>query len=185
MDELSMPIKERVRRLAKMKLLYHYGGLVVPPSFLCLKNLQPLYMGSDMRNFRVQCDERESIIASKRNDDGVFRHMKNLEKYITDLSEEVEFKNLLNKSAEKNMAYLKDGHKKFGLIDKTNEPIKLSALLGDGVINFDETLYGIFLPCGDIIQSHKYSWFAYIGVDDIKRSSLYISNFFIEYDKMY
>ena len=35
--------KEKLRTLAITKLLYNYGGMLVPPSFICLKSLKSLY----------------------------------------------------------------------------------------------------------------------------------------------
>jgi hypothetical protein len=38
-DRISDPVKNKMRNLALTRVLYHYGGLTVPASFLCMKNL--------------------------------------------------------------------------------------------------------------------------------------------------
>jgi hypothetical protein len=43
LNKIGDPLREKVRYLGMMQLLYHYGGIFVPPSFLCLRNLYPLY----------------------------------------------------------------------------------------------------------------------------------------------
>jgi len=43
LDKIGDPLREKVRYLGMMQLLYHYGGIIIPPSFLCLKNIKPLY----------------------------------------------------------------------------------------------------------------------------------------------
>lgn len=43
LDKIGDPLREKVRYLGMMQLLYHYGGTIIPPSFLCLKNIKPLY----------------------------------------------------------------------------------------------------------------------------------------------
>ena len=40
---ISQPILTNVRQLAMMKLLYIYGGMICPCSFLCMRNLLGMY----------------------------------------------------------------------------------------------------------------------------------------------
>ena len=40
---LADPVKTKVREIALAKLLYRYGGLRVPPAFICFQSLLPLY----------------------------------------------------------------------------------------------------------------------------------------------
>ena len=40
------PVMEHARKLAIMRLLRIYGGMTVPPSFLCLRNLDELFHNS-------------------------------------------------------------------------------------------------------------------------------------------
>ena len=46
MNKLSNPILENMRVLGLMKLIYNYGGLNVPYSFVCYKDLITLYNNS-------------------------------------------------------------------------------------------------------------------------------------------
>ena len=41
------PYRSQLRTLLLIKLVHHYGGIVVPASFLCLKNLSELFGGHD------------------------------------------------------------------------------------------------------------------------------------------
>jgi hypothetical protein len=43
MTTVSEPMKTYIREIGMLKLLYFYGGLRVPDSFLCLRSLYPLY----------------------------------------------------------------------------------------------------------------------------------------------
>ena len=42
LDKVGDPLREKVRYLGMIELLYNYGGLLVPPSFLCMRDLYPL-----------------------------------------------------------------------------------------------------------------------------------------------
>ena len=42
-SRMAEPMKSQYRELGMARLLEIYGGLVVPNSFLCIKNLKPFY----------------------------------------------------------------------------------------------------------------------------------------------
>lgn len=42
LNKVGDPLREKVRYLGMIELLYNYGGLLVPPSFLCMRDLYPL-----------------------------------------------------------------------------------------------------------------------------------------------
>jgi hypothetical protein len=50
------PKKTHYRQLGISKLLYFYGGIVVPNSFLCRKNLKPLYLEGIQYNTPFVCE---------------------------------------------------------------------------------------------------------------------------------
>jgi hypothetical protein len=43
LSKICEPMKSHLREIGIAELLFHYGGLVVPNSFVCCKNLMPLY----------------------------------------------------------------------------------------------------------------------------------------------
>jgi hypothetical protein len=43
LSQVAEPMKSYYREIGLLQLVYYYGGMVVPNSFLCLKNLKPLY----------------------------------------------------------------------------------------------------------------------------------------------
>jgi hypothetical protein len=43
MNMLAEPMKTRVREYGMAQLIYYYGGMVVPNTFICLRNLKELY----------------------------------------------------------------------------------------------------------------------------------------------
>ena len=56
-SELSEPTKTRVQRLAKLQLLYYYGGLLVPSCCLCKSGLRSLYAEARNGPFVISCDQ--------------------------------------------------------------------------------------------------------------------------------
>tara|TARA_B100000424_G_C22932700_1_gene496124 strand:+ start:49 stop:942 length:894 start_codon:yes stop_codon:yes gene_type:complete len=180
MSELSSPVKERVRRLAQLKLLYYYGGLVVPPSFLCSKPLRSLYARSEASPFHVYCSSTDSIICSKKRNYELSQHMQNMEVYVKDMSNETDFLQIVKDSASKYMCEL--DNKEFGLKTKDGEKIHISELLGQSKIKFTDLIYGIYFPYKEILQSTKWGWFAKLTEAELNEDSLYISKFFREFE---
>ena len=43
LKQLAEPKKSQYREIAMLELLYYYGGMIVPNSFVCTKNLKELY----------------------------------------------------------------------------------------------------------------------------------------------
>lgn len=69
----SDPVKSYLRELGMLQLLYFYGGIRVPNSFLCLKSLMPLYQkyqtaeadrSSSMAFYEDEEDEGEEVLSS-------------------------------------------------------------------------------------------------------------------------
>tara|TARA_Y100000389_G_scaffold23464_2_gene20077 strand:+ start:11493 stop:12374 length:882 start_codon:yes stop_codon:yes gene_type:complete len=175
-DSFSGQNKDRIRELAKQKILYYYGGLFVPPSFLCKKSLRSLYEFSDINSFKIYCDKYESIYGSKKYNEQVKKYISDLETYVKTPSIEVEFEDSINRSGDEYLMQL-DG-KLIGTKDKYDKVIDLNELLGESSISFDNSFLGIYIPRIDIQNSVKYGWFQRETVMNISNSSIYIAKYF-------
>jgi len=47
---LAEPMKSQARDIAMLQIIYQYGGMIVPNSFLCLKNLVDVYQKGTLEN---------------------------------------------------------------------------------------------------------------------------------------
>ena len=68
--KLSMvpdPIKKHVRLLANLNLLYTYGGISVPPSFLCFKNFNDLFNSCKYNEQPFICQNINRSVNTKFN----------------------------------------------------------------------------------------------------------------------
>ena len=43
MTRIAPPIRQKVREIALARILYYYGGMLVPSSFICFKDLAGIY----------------------------------------------------------------------------------------------------------------------------------------------
>ena len=168
--------KNRIRELAKQQILYYYGGLLVPPSLLCLKSLRSLYVYSDIKPFKIYCSKSESIYGSKKHDPYLQSYITEIKSYINNLSIEIEFNDSINRTGDN---YFMDvDNKLFGVIDKNDKYISINLLLGENKIPFADNIFGIYIPRIEIQNSIKYGWFQYETILNISNSSIYISKYF-------
>ena len=64
--KVGEPQNHNLRKLCLLKLLYNYGGMIVPSSFLCLQNLEVLY-DLGIRNDKPFVVENRSRIYTGQN----------------------------------------------------------------------------------------------------------------------
>lgn len=92
MKLISDPTKSKIRQLALAKVLYYYGGMIVPSSFLCFKSLIPIYKEGVKLDSMFVCEmlSRSSVSSivdffpsSKMM--GCVKNCENMEKYISHL----------------------------------------------------------------------------------------------------
>ena len=64
MNVISNPILQNMRLFALMKLLYIYGGMICPVSFVCMKDLITLYEKGTVNNKMFVCETLNKNISS-------------------------------------------------------------------------------------------------------------------------
>ena len=68
MGKLASPILDNVRKLGQAKILSNYGGLFVPPSFVCLRDLIDMYTLGLNNNDMLICETIDTNITSTTHD---------------------------------------------------------------------------------------------------------------------
>jgi hypothetical protein len=189
------PIRTHMRKLAQMKLLYTYGGLMVPPSFLCLKSLREAYeLCCPMMAFEgvnrgsssnLTCFTPSfSFFGSTPNNSNLLDGIHYFERIVSrNYTDELKFLDEWNRWLEKqnHMNCLKviDGTT-IG-IKRENREISIEEILSEqnGYHLFNQIKYGILLPQDEILKRTSYQWFARMSIDQIKQSNLSISDYFV------
>jgi hypothetical protein len=69
LNKYTEPLKTRYRNIGLYELVYYYGGMVIPNTFICLKNLKPLYEETLLQEkpFVAECINRTCNILKKNN----------------------------------------------------------------------------------------------------------------------
>jgi hypothetical protein len=197
MKTISTPVVDYMRSLAITKLLYIYGGMVVPPSFLCMRDLIDLYSmgtsGGKMfvcetvdRNITSTTHEfyadtsfmgatKESPILQELMD---FVQRKISSDYTSQLEFLGDFNRWCNTRANKGQVTLIPG-KIIGTKTMDNKPILVDDLLSNDYIDLYPQAYGIYIPSKEILNRRHYEWFARLSQKQVLESNIIISKYIL------
>ena len=201
---MADPMKTHVRDIAMMELVYHYGGMVLPNSFLCTKNLIDFYKTGTENGipFVVEQPNRHvntfkdikqrlfvpdiSIIGAPKNDITIKEIVHRLKmKYLEGqqyFSNEIDFCGEFSEiclEAIRTGAMRYVGGETIGVKNRSKKPILLEDLMEDKYLDVDmKTLYGVLIPREELLRRPKYQWFSILPVDDVLSSSTILAKFF-------
>lgn len=197
MNKIADPVKKHFRMLAMCKILYAYGGMVVPPSFVALRRLSELYnVGIQTYGcFTVELPSKSVLsnikdvqpslyfIGSGPQHQSIKEVCEELERTLSnDYTSEQDFngggERILNKLIH-NHQITKISGKLVGCLDKEDRYISINELLGTSYIDFSDDLIGIYLPQRDIIERSKYQWFARLQDKEIYNEPMIISKYLL------
>lgn len=197
MKTISSPVLDYVRSLATAKLLHIYGGMVVPPSFLCMRNLLDLYnMGTSGEKMFV-CETVDRNITSTTHEfyaDSSFMGstkenpvMQELidfmqRKVSSDYTAQAEFLGDFNRwcntRANKCQVTLIPG-KLIGTKTMDDTTILVDDLLSNDYIDLYPQAYGIYIPAKEILNRRHYEWFARLSPKQVLESNVIISKYIL------
>ena len=194
---LSDPMKCYVRQLAMAKLIYAYGGLNVPISFLCFKDLIGLYNKGINDDSMFVCENynlnitstnklfspNANFMGAKKENDLVKSFINLMERTISDdFTAQTaflgEFDEWCNNKIEKGKMRLIPGTD-VGTKTIDDEPVTVDILLSDDYIHFYGKMYGIWIPDKQILKRRHYEWFARMSPEQIFQSQFILAKYIV------
>jgi len=189
LDDLADPIKSHYRNLGLSMLLHRYGGMVVPQSLLCVKNLADMYWSGLSNNMFVVENINKGLthdqapyfpdtvmMACKKGSESMKEFIDYQEELYKEKSAQADFIGNTSLWLHRKEITLIDG-KYIGLKKIDGSPIGIEELLGTSHVDLPETTYGIYLPQKDILSRNKYNWFARMSPEQILSSQLMIAKY--------
>jgi hypothetical protein len=194
MNKLPNPMKTHFRRLALCQILYNYGGMLMPSSFICMKDLIDLYDDSvedtgmfvgELLNRNVTNQYGVSnfypsakIIGCKKENHNMNELVKEIEILISgDYTDEIEFQGKIdsfcNKLVLDNKCQLIKGCD-LGAKTTNGEPVVIEDLLGNSYIKFKKNIYGVYIPSDEILKRSKFEWFSRMNIQQVLESDTII-----------
>jgi hypothetical protein len=194
-SRLANPVADHVRRLGVAKLLSIYGGMTVPPSFLCMRDLYEMYNNGtknsntmfivENRNRSVSFSTREYIAdpqfmgAPPKNDEmgALVEYMENLTE--TDKTAQSDFNGDISQWCAANQHIIKVDAALIGVCDKSGKMIMVEDLLSNDYLKMTSHSYGIYIPSSDILTRSKYSWFARLSGRQVLESNTILGKYLL------
>lgn len=194
---LADPIKCYVRQMALAKLIYIYGGMCVPISFLCFRDLISLYGKGTNNESMFVCENYDANITStnklfypnlgffgaKKENETVrelinFMEMTISNDYTAQPKFLGDFDKWCNNKITKGRMNLISGTD-VGTKTIDGEAVIVETLLGEDYINFYGKTYGIWIPDRMILKRRHYEWFARMDADQIFKSQFILAKYFV------
>jgi hypothetical protein len=197
MNSVSYPISNKIRDLAMTKLIYLYGGMVVPPSFLCMKNLIDMYQKGTNGNKMFVCETINrssssvdftyypdiSFMGSQKNNPVMKSLLEFMERTISsDFTSESIFLGKFDKWCSlkiKNNEINLIPAVEIGVKDMNDDPITIDVLMGQNYIKLYENTYGILIPANEILNRTNYQWFARLSPEQVVTSDTIIGKYIL------
>ncbi len=196
-SKLADPIKQHYRQLALYKLLYHYGGFLVPASFLCFKSLKPMY-DLGLQSTEVFMLENKAHYRStyKYAPDPEFmgcvkqsQVMYRIIQYTEGLNSvdytsqqdfvgqmQEQFRRMVD---ERSITVVNSKH--IGVQKQNKKPVDISELFQSNEIEYCGEMYGIYVPYKELLEKTKYQWFLKLNVPQILQSNTILAKYMLMY----
>jgi len=198
------PIVSNVRQLAMAKLIYNYGGMSVPISFLCFKDLIDMYdrgisstndnkginkmfvcenVNTNISATNTQFYPDTSFIGAKKNTPKLKEFIDHMQRLISgDYTAQIEFLGNFDKWANKHV-----NNNSINMIPGTdvgvktleNKPVLVDDLLGEDYIKLHDGMYGIWIPAASILKRRNYEWFARLNNEQIFQGKFILAKYFV------
>jgi len=190
-------LREKIRTMAIAKLLYIYGGINVPPSFLCTKNLKNMYY-NNVNNFGMFACEKvdttsyitqtrfipnHNFMGCKRKNPNMKTFYKSIEALISsDYTDASTFNDTSNKLLsdmvnDKKISLINGSL--IGIKDINKNVIRVEDLFDTRYIEFPENYFGIYIPDKEISKRTMYNWFIQVSIEDLLSSDMIISKYLL------
>lgn len=192
---LSNPVADHVRRLGVTKLLHIYGGMTVPPSFLCLRDLIEMYTNgtSDSKSMFIAENRNRSVTFSTREyiaDPNIMgapagnSEMGALAMYMEKLTEsdktaQADFMGDVSEWCAANQRIIKVDASLIGARDKNGRSIMIEDLLSNNYLDLTTHAYGIYIPSEDVLSRSKYAWFARLSGHQVLESNTIVGKYLL------
>jgi len=197
MSIISSPIIENMRNLGLMKLLYIYGGLICPISFLCMKDLMGLYLEGTTDKKMFLCEVNDKNITSTTYDFYPSIQFCGAPKENIQVSKLIEFMQRTNSRdftseskflgdfdrwcelrIQKKQINIIDGNK-IGIKTVDDTAIKIEDIMSNSYLKLYPGTYGILIPADEILSRVKYQWFARMSAKQVMESDTIIGNYLL------
>jgi hypothetical protein len=197
MNKMSYPMKRYIIDLGLTKLLYMYGGMRVPISFVCNRDLISLYFQGTENDTPFLCEfVNRNVTSSYLNFYPSIEFMgSNRENPIlgeliefiqitisNDYTDEIkflgEFDIWCDKKRKENKIRVICGSL-IGTKTTDDKQILIDNLLSEEYIKINKNTYGIYIPQKELMSRHHYNWFVRMSPQQVIEGKMILSKYIL------
>jgi len=197
MTTISDPILANMRMLGLTKLLYIYGGLICPISFVCLKDLIGLYQKGTIGDKMFVCEMVDRNVTSTEFDFfpnllfcGAPKECETVRElcnfiqrttshdYTADVKFLGEYSRWCKRHIENGTINLIDGSE-IGVKTIEGKQIIVDDLISNYYLHVCPNTYGIYIPANEILKRRNFEWFARLSQKQVLESDTIIGNYLL------
>ena len=197
MTSISDPILSNMRMLGMMKLLYIYGGMHCPISFLCLKDLNELYVKGTRGEKMFVCETVDRNVTStdvdfypNLNFCGAPKECETVRElcnfiqrtashdYTADTKFLGEFDKWSKERIHSGKINMIEGVE-IGTKTVDEKQIIVDDLMSNNYLDLYQGTYGILIPSEEILSRNKFEWFARMSPKQVMESDTIIGNYIL------
>jgi hypothetical protein len=196
LSTIAEPLKSQYRQLGLAQLIYYYGGLLVPNSFLCTRPLKEMYDLAINENKPFVCESinRTTNVAIKGAPFIPDTYFMGAKKSDPVIKEYIDYLGSRSKNGHFTSAYefLGDtsvgcagtiqmgrmnliGGEFIGIKTRKSKPVLIEELMEDNYLDLHENIYGIYIPEDDILKRPKFSWFAVLNTEQLLETNTFLT----------
>jgi hypothetical protein len=173
-NKISGPLLEKYREICLMKILYQYGGILIPPSLFMKTSIvqiddPDIWYVIDSYNFQSASTRKilPTTILSGSNANN--RHLKRYIEYLEKIVLQDFGESSIHYSANYfnyNKIPVMDSAM-IGITDKKGEPITLERLMSNQEIELHPYAIGLYMPHNELLHRKIYQWYCYLNEREV------------------
>lgn len=193
------PMRSRYRDIAMLQLLYIYGGMIVPNSFLCVKPMIEIYNEKVVNKCPFMAEKKMYLANVPQSKPflpdmhfmGAPKEDPMIQRMITEMNvlegsnhfqSENEF---CEKMAQWCWTHVQDqaiqliDGECIGVKTRIGKPILLEDLMSDDYLDVEScNLYGINIPSCELLRRPKFQYFSILPVEEIMKTDTILTKYF-------
>jgi len=200
LTNVAEPMRTHYRELAMTQLLYYYGGMVLPNSFLCMKNLKEFYTENTYgvgafaceavnRNVNLLNQKTKFVFTPNSYIMGAVKNnetIKELIEYLKQKNSNPHFtseNDFIGDTSTKLMELVNQQKlnlvlgQRVGVKTQNRRPILLEDLMEEDYLDLSKDVVGISIPSEEILNRPKYQWFSVMSREELLHSNMIISKY--------
>jgi len=188
----SDPLRDRLRNLGMAQLLYNFGGITMPISFIANKSIKQLYDNlneeeilvgelNNNSNDNIKYTPSNKFMGCLPGSSKMLEYVKYLEKiYSTNFTDSIPFNNDTNKwfIINSNNLVVIPPHL-LGVKDNIGEEVTIDRLLGSTFIDLCQERIGVYVDKEELLKRNHYNWYVYLDINQVLNTDCQLSKYLL------